>query len=88
MKHRAKESLEKEPVFIGKIIKEELVRKNRTVSWLSREIHCDRRNIYDIFTRHCIDTGLLYKLCVALSTNFFAYYTDSLNQEGYVVEDR
>ena len=78
MTQKTKEELEKEPVFIGKIIEEELRRQERSVTWLSRKIHCDRRNIYDIFSRACIDTGLLCKLSVALGTDFFVYFSASL----------
>lgn len=72
------ESLENEPIFIGKIIEEELRRQERTVTWLSRKIHCDRRNIYDIFSRSSIDTDLLYKLSLALNKDFFAYFSVNL----------
>ncbi|MDE5849239.1 MAG: XRE family transcriptional regulator [Muribaculaceae bacterium] len=78
MRKSVLEPLEHEPIFIGKIIEEELRRQKRTVTWLSRKIHCDRRNIYDIFSRSSIDTGLLYRLSTALCTDFFAYYSTNL----------
>ena len=65
-------------INIGLIIKEELQRQNLSVAWLSRKINCDRRNIYDIFNRHTIDTGLLFRLSEALGVNFFTYYSASL----------
>lgn len=71
---------EKEPVNIGKIIEAELRRQERTVTWLSRKIHCDRRNVYDIFSRTSIDTDLLYKLSIALNTDFFTYFSTNLKQ--------
>ena len=71
---------EKEPVNIGKIIESELRRQERTVTWLSRKIHCDRRNVYDIFSRTSIDTDLLYKISLALNTDFFAYFSTNLKQ--------
>ncbi len=67
-----------EPILIGKIIEEELRRQERTVTWLSRKIHCDRRNVYDIFTRNTIDTELLYKLSVILNKDFFSFYSEKL----------
>lgn len=67
-----------ESVNIGKIIEAELRRQERTVTWLSRKIHCDRRNVYDIFSRSSIDTDLLYKLSMALNTDFFAYFSANL----------
>lgn len=78
MKEDNQEPLEGEPIYIGKIIEEELRRQERTVTWLSRKIHCDRRNIYDIFSRSSIDTDLLYKLSLALNKDFFAYFSVNL----------
>lgn len=75
------EFIDAEPVFIGKIIKEELRRQERTVTWLSRKICCDRRNVYDIFTRAFIDTGLLWRISKALGTNFFTYYADAFQSD-------
>ncbi|MDE7347713.1 MAG: XRE family transcriptional regulator [Muribaculaceae bacterium] len=78
MKKDADDKLENEPIFIGKIIEEELRRQERTITWLSRKIHCDRRNIYDIFSRTSIDTDLLYKLSIALNKDFFTCFSTNL----------
>jgi len=75
------EFMDAEPVFIGKIIKDELRRQERSVTWLSRKICCDRRNVYDIFTRTFIDTGLLWRISKALGTNFFAYYANAFQSD-------
>lgn len=90
MKMNANDSLRNETIFIGKLIEEELHRQELTVTWLSRKIHCDRRNIYDIFARASIDTNLLYRISLALQKDFFALYSDvlqsiereELNQRG------
>ncbi|MDE5874293.1 MAG: hypothetical protein K2H15_01500, partial [Muribaculaceae bacterium] len=76
--NRTDTSIGQAPVFIGKIIEDELHRQERTVTWLSRKIHCDRRNVYDIFSRTCIDTGLLYKISLVLNCDFFKYFSQSL----------
>lgn len=80
MKKDVNEPLDYEPIHIGKIIEEELHRQERTVTWLSRKIHCDRRNIYDIFSRSCVDTDLLMRLSIALNTDFFSYFSVQLQQ--------
>ena len=79
MTRKNHESNEFESIHIGKIIKEELRRQERTVAWLSRKIHCDRRNIYDIFSRTSIDTDLLYRLSLALHKDFFACFSTNLH---------
>jgi len=66
------------PVFIGKIIEEELRCQGRSVTWLSRQIHCDRRNIYDIFQRDSIDTSLLMRISRVLGVDFFRYFSKIL----------
>lgn len=58
-------------VHIGQLIQEELLRQERTPSWLARKIHCDRTNIYKIFQRESIDTSQLAHICTALNRNFF-----------------
>ncbi|MDE6522164.1 MAG: hypothetical protein K2L17_05045, partial [Muribaculaceae bacterium] len=78
MKESNQKPLECDRLFIGKIIEEELRRQERTVTWLSRQIHCDRSNIYDIFSRASIDTDLLYKLSKALHRDFFTCYSSEL----------
>ena len=78
MTRKNRESQEFETLHIGKIIEEELRRQERTVTWLSRKIHCDRRNIYDIFSRTSIDTDLLFKLSIALNKDFFACFSANL----------
>ncbi len=79
MKTDVNEALEYEPIHIGKLIEDELRRQERTVTWLSRKVHCDRRNVYKIFARPYIDTDLLYRLCIILQTDFFAYYSSNLH---------
>lgn len=74
----ADKAIENEPIFIGKIIEDELRRQEQTVIWLSNKIHCNRRNIYDIFSRASIDTELLYRLSIVLHKDFFAYFSTNL----------
>lgn len=66
-------------IHIGQLIERELRHRGLTVTWLSRAINCDRRNVYDIFTRANIDTALLMKISKAMSTNFFILYAEVLS---------
>ena len=63
------------PLSIGPLIEAELRRQERSVTWLSRKIHCDRRNIYDIFHRDSIDSTLLFKISSVLGVDFFSLYS-------------
>ncbi len=57
---------------IGTMIKEELERQERSVSWLARKLSCDRSNVYRLFQKHSIDTALLQRLSVILNRDFFS----------------
>ncbi len=63
------------PLHIGQMIRREMLRQQRSVSWLAEQIPCDRRNIYHIFRRPNIDSGLLLKLSLILHTDFFRFYS-------------
>ncbi len=61
---------------IGKLIKAELERQERTPAWLARKINCERPNIYYIFGQQSINTELLMLISRALGVDFFRYYSD------------
>lgn len=56
---------------IGKIIKAELVRQGRSITWLATQVDCSRENLYKIFRRKWIYTDLLFQICEALDYDFF-----------------
>ena len=58
-------------MHIGQKIKEVLEQRHRPVTWLAREINCERTNVYNIFSRKDISTGLLQKIGVILEYDFF-----------------
>lgn len=62
-------------IHIGHLIREQLKADNRSVSWLAREIHCTRNNVYKIFNKPSLDGDLILKISVAMNFNFFQYYT-------------
>lgn len=66
-------------IHIGKIIEAEVRRQHKSVTWLSNAIHCDRRNIYNIFKRESIDTELLRRISLTLNVNFFSAYCHNLD---------
>ena len=65
----------KSNIHIGHLIREQLKADDRSVSWLSREIHCTRNNLYKIFNKPTLDGDLILKISVAMNFNFFQYYT-------------
>ena len=67
-------------IHIGQLIKDELERQERSVSWFARKLYCDRSNIYKIFKRSTIDTELLMRISVVLNYDFFSDYIEVLAQ--------
>jgi plasmid maintenance system antidote protein VapI len=63
-------------LHIGKLIEEELRSQGRTPTWIAKQLHCDRSNVYKIFGRKSLDTALLLRISVALERDFFKLYTD------------
>lgn len=55
---------------IGILIKEEMERQERTVTWFAKKLNCHRVNVYDIFSRENIDIQLLIRISRILNKNF------------------
>lgn len=61
-------------IHIGNKIKAVLKEKGLTVSEFARRINTSRENVYGIFKRQTVDTGLLHKINDVLGHDFFQYY--------------
>ena len=62
-------------VNIGNRIKEELIREDRTVSWLARRLNRNRAAVYRILCKNSIDTALLLNISKLLNYDFFKEYS-------------
>jgi hypothetical protein len=67
-------------MHIGQRIKEVLEQRQMPVTWLAKEINCERTNVYNIFARKDINTGLLTKLGIILEHNFFKELSDEFSK--------
>lgn len=52
--------------------------KSCTISWFAAQLHCDRRNIYRIFSKDNIDILLLIRISKVLGHDFFADLSEEL----------
>ena len=68
----------KAEIHIGQLIKQEMVRQGRKPSWLAKELHYTRYNVYKIFARSYIDTDTLLRISQLLGVDFFAVYSSHL----------
>ena len=57
---------------IGILIKEELEKQERSITWFARKLSCDRSNIYRLFQKESIDTNLLVRISILLGKDFFS----------------
>ena len=64
---------------IGQCIKDELARQERTISWLSTKLNCQRSNIYRMLRKNSIDTQLLQHISLILNHNFFRDLADEID---------
>ena len=75
------------PVHIGSKIKQITDKKGVNITEFSRRINTSRENVYGIFKRKTIDTGLLEKISKVLEHDFFQYYTPLLEEVEKLKED-
>jgi hypothetical protein len=60
-------------MHLGHMIRAEFDKqpKSHTIKWFAEQLCCDRRNIYDIFSRSNIDVELLCRISAILNHDFF-----------------
>ncbi len=68
-------------LHIGKQIEEVLNSKGFTVAEFARRINKSRENVYSIFKRKTMDTGLLQKIGAVLEYDFFLLYTEKSDSD-------
>lgn len=66
---------------IGQLIKEELERQERSVTWFAQKLSCHRTNVYDIFARDNIDMTLLIRISRILHHNFLKDLSETMDKE-------
>ena len=59
-------------IHIGRMIKSVFDESGMTVAEFARRIHCERTNVYKIFSRHSVDVALLINISQVLHHNFLA----------------
>lgn len=65
-----------EELHIGKLIKAELARQGRSITWLAEQLNYSRQYVYKIFSRKWIYTDLLLKISDILDYDFFKCYSE------------
>ncbi len=65
-------------IHIGEIIKNLVKSKGISVTEFADKINYSRRNVYEIFDKKTIDTGLLIKIGSVLGKNLFLLYVSDM----------
>lgn len=68
-------------MHIGKLIREQVDSQGKSVVWLANQLSCSRTNVYKIYERPSIDTGLLLRISLILQYNFFAPYSEKIERQ-------
>jgi transcriptional regulator with XRE-family HTH domain len=63
-------------VAIGKQIQAVVKKRGMKLEELAKLLNVSKPNMYDIYRRNSIDTGLLERLCKVLDHNFFEQYAN------------
>jgi hypothetical protein len=66
-------------IHIGNEIKNVFDKRGFTITEFSKRIKTSRENVYNIFARKTIDTGLLLTISNALEFDFFSIYVNFIN---------
>ena len=70
-------------VEIGQKIKEVFDKRQMKLTDFADELGTVRQNVYRIFKKRHLDTGLLIKISQVLDHNFFQYYVASAAQDPH-----
>ena len=66
-------------IHIGNMIKAELTRQGRTMTWFAEAIHSDRSNTYKMLKRESIDLALLMNISELLHYDFLRECSEALD---------
>ena len=75
-------------VEIGQKIKEVFEARHKKLTDFADELGTVRQNVYRIFRKRHLDTGLLLKISQVLDYNFFQYYIESPPEDSRVDDSR
>ena len=70
-----------EELHIGNVIKEVLKEKDIKMAWLARKVSCEESNFCKKLKNNVITKELLYSISNVLRVDFFAYYSNDLNEK-------
>jgi len=64
-----------------------MAKQQHSVQWLAQKLNCNRTNVYNIYNRASVGTGLLLQLSCILQRDFFALYSAQLRNQEQAQQD-
>lgn len=68
-------------LHIGHCIKAQLEKQGGTTVWLAHQLGCHRTNLYKIYDKRTIDTGILLHISRIMNYDFFSLYSAEIDKE-------
>jgi hypothetical protein len=65
-------------IHIGNLIKQELIKQERSASWLARQIHIEESSCRRMLQKATIDTHRLQCISIALNFDFFSLLSQNI----------
>lgn len=65
-------------IHIGQEIRKQVEEQGKTSVWLAQKLGCHRTNLYKIYDKRTIDTGVLLRISRILNYDFFNLYTEEI----------
>ncbi|HJB72273.1 MAG TPA: XRE family transcriptional regulator [Candidatus Barnesiella merdigallinarum] len=65
-------------MHIGNRIRDILKEREQSVVWLAHQLSYSRTNIYKLFDKSTIDTGVLLRISLILRHDFFTEYSNEI----------
>lgn len=69
-------------IHIGNCIRKKVEEKEKTSVRFAKELGCHRTNIYKIYDKMSIDTGVLLHISKILEFDFFSIYTEEIEKQA------
>jgi hypothetical protein len=67
---------------LGELICKHLKQNGQSVTWLAKQLNCDRKKLYVFFNNTYSDTEFLFNICRVLKCDFFVYFSKELSKMG------
>ncbi|MDR0872895.1 MAG: XRE family transcriptional regulator [Prevotellaceae bacterium] len=71
-----------ENTLLGELICKHLKENGQSITWLAKQLHCDRKKLYLFFKTSYSDTEFLFDICRILKCDFFPYFSKQLSEIG------